>query len=61
MVGSHHVCFGESYAPFFIAKNTPVFTLFVQRVFFFLLLRLDVVFRLDFCSDLVLSLHQGVF
>jgi hypothetical protein len=27
----------------------------------FLLLRLALVFRLDFCSDLVLSLHQGVF
>jgi hypothetical protein len=26
----------------------------------FLLLRLAFVFRLDFCSDLVLSLHQGV-
>jgi hypothetical protein len=35
MVGSHHVCLGESYAPFFIAKNTLVFTLFVQRVFSF--------------------------
>jgi hypothetical protein len=27
----------------------------------FLLLRLAFVFCLDFCSDLVLSLHQGVF
>jgi hypothetical protein len=27
----------------------------------FLLLRLAFVFRLDFCSDLVLSLHQGEF
>jgi hypothetical protein len=27
----------------------------------FLLLRLAFIFRLDFCSDLVLSLHQGVF
>jgi hypothetical protein len=27
----------------------------------FLLLRLAFVFHLDFCSDLVLSLHQGVF
>jgi hypothetical protein len=27
----------------------------------FLELRLAFVFRLDFCSDLVLSLHQGVF
>jgi hypothetical protein len=27
----------------------------------FLLLRLAFVFRLDLCSDLVISLHQGVF
>jgi hypothetical protein len=27
----------------------------------FLLLRLAFVFCLDFCSDLILSLHQGVF
>jgi hypothetical protein len=27
----------------------------------FLELRLAFVFRLDFCSDLVISLHQGVF
>jgi hypothetical protein len=27
----------------------------------FLLLRLAFVFRLDLCSDLVVSLHQGVF
>jgi hypothetical protein len=35
MFGSYHVCFEESYAPFFIAKNTPVFTLTVQWVFSF--------------------------
>jgi hypothetical protein len=35
MVGSHHVCFGEIHAPFFISKNTLVFTLIVQRVFSF--------------------------
>jgi hypothetical protein len=34
-VGSHHVCFGERLTPFFIAKNTPFFTLIVQRVFSF--------------------------
>jgi hypothetical protein len=27
----------------------------------FLLLRLVFIFRLDFCSDLIISLHQGVF
>jgi hypothetical protein len=35
MVGSHHVCFGGGWTPFFIAKNTLVFTLIVQRVFSF--------------------------
>jgi hypothetical protein len=34
-VGSHYVCFGERLTPFFIAKNTLVFTLIVQRVFSF--------------------------
>jgi hypothetical protein len=32
-----------------------------NECFLFLELRLAFVFRLDFCSDLVLSLHQGVF
>jgi hypothetical protein len=35
MVGSHHVWFGGRHTSFFIAKNTLVFTLFVQRVFSF--------------------------
>jgi hypothetical protein len=38
--------FGGRHTSFFIAKNTLVFTLH---------------FCLDFCSDLVISLHQGVF
>jgi hypothetical protein len=32
MVGSHHVGFGGRHTPFFIAKNTLVFTLIVQWV-----------------------------
>jgi hypothetical protein len=32
-----------------------------MSVLFFLLLHLAFVFRLDFCLDLVLSFHQGVF
>jgi hypothetical protein len=48
--------FWRGYTPFFIAKNTLVFTLFVQRVFSFLVLCLAFVFRLDFCSELVGSL-----
>jgi hypothetical protein len=61
MVVSHHVCFGEILTPFFIAKNTLVFTLIVQRVFSFSRTAFGFLFRLDFCSDLVISLHQGVF
>jgi hypothetical protein len=62
MVRSHHVSFGESYAPFFITKNTLVFTLIVQRVFSFSATAFSFCFCLDFCSDLVISLlHQGVF
>jgi hypothetical protein len=61
MVGSHQVCIGGSYAPFFIAKNTLVFILIVQRVFSFSATVFSFRFHLDFCSDLVLSLYQGVF
>jgi hypothetical protein len=61
MVGSDHVCFGERLTPFFIAKNTLVFTLFVQRVFSFSRTAFSFRFCLDFCSDLVISLHQSVF
>jgi hypothetical protein len=46
---------------FSFAKNTLFFTLIIQRVFSFSQLRLAFIFRLDFCSDLVLSLYQGVF
>jgi hypothetical protein len=46
---------------FFIAKNTIFFTLIVQRVFSFSRTAFSFLFCLDFCSDLVLSLHQGVF
>jgi hypothetical protein len=53
--------FWRWHTPFFIAKNTLVFILIVQRVFSFSSTALAFVFRLDFCSDLVISLHQGVF
>jgi hypothetical protein len=46
---------------FFIAKNTLVFTLIIQRVFSFSRTAFSFLFRLDFCLDLVISLHQGVF
>jgi hypothetical protein len=59
-VGSHYVYFGERLTPFFIAKNTLIFTLIVQQVFFFLLLHLAFFFALIFVQ-ILLSLHQGVF
>jgi hypothetical protein len=47
---------------FSFAKNTPIFTLIVSTsVLLFLELRLAFIFRLDLCSDLVISFYQGVF
>jgi hypothetical protein len=47
---------------FSFAKNTQFFTLTVlMSVPLFLELRLAFVFHLDLCSDLVISLHQGIF
>jgi hypothetical protein len=54
-------CFGERLTPFFIAKNTLVFTLIVKRVFSFSATAFSLYFLLDFCSNLVLSLYQSVF
>jgi hypothetical protein len=62
MVGSHHVCFGERAMLHFSLPRTLQFSLFsFNECSLFLLLRLAFVFRLDFCSDLVISLHKGVF
>jgi hypothetical protein len=60
-IGSHHVCFGGRYTLFFIAKNTLVFTLIVQRVFSFSATAFSFLFCLHFCSDFVISLYQGEF
>jgi hypothetical protein len=53
--------FWRRHTLFFIAKNTLVFTLIVQRVFSFSGTAFSFHFRLDFYSDLVMSLYQGVF
>jgi hypothetical protein len=46
----------------FSLPRTLQFSLFsFNECSLFLLLRLAFVFRLDFCSDLLISLHQGVF
>jgi hypothetical protein len=50
------------HTPFFICREHSIFHSYRSTsVLFFLELRLAFIFRLDFCSDLVISLHQGVF
>jgi hypothetical protein len=51
--------FWRRFTCFSFAKNTPFFNLIVQRVFSFSATAF--IFCLDFCSDLVISLHQGIF
>jgi hypothetical protein len=53
--------FWRRFAHFLFAKNTPFFSLIVQRVFSFSRTAFSFRFRLHFCSDLVISLYQGVF
>jgi hypothetical protein len=58
----HIMFFLEEMNFIFIAKNTPFFHSYrLNECSLFLLLRLAYIFHLDFCSDLVLSLHHGVF
>jgi hypothetical protein len=53
MVGPQHVSFGKTHSVF-IATNTLVFTLIVQRLFsLFLVLHLAFIFHLDFCLELI--------
>jgi hypothetical protein len=61
MVGPQQISFGEDVLRFSFAKNTLFSLLLFNECSFFLELRLAFLFRLDFCSDLVISLHQGVF
>jgi hypothetical protein len=48
--------FWRRHTPFFIAKNTLFFTLFVQRVFSFSSTAFSLRFHHDFCSELFSSL-----
>jgi hypothetical protein len=58
---NQQIPFGEV-ALFFICQEHSVFHSYRSTsVLLFLELRLVFVFRLDFCSDLVISLYQGVF
>jgi hypothetical protein len=51
----------EKFPYFSFAKNTPFSLLSFNECSLFLELRLVFIFRLDLCSDLLISLHQGVF
>jgi hypothetical protein len=54
--------FGGRQTSLFICQEHSIFHSYrFNECSLFLLLHLAFVFRLDFCSDLVLSLHQGVF
>jgi hypothetical protein len=61
MVRSHHVSFGRDELAYHLPRTLRFSLLSFHECSLFLLLRLAFVFRLDLCSDHVLSLHQGVF
>jgi hypothetical protein len=61
MVGPQQIPFGEV-ALLFICQEQSVFhSIRFYECSLFLELRLSFDFRLDLCSDLVISFHQGVF
>jgi hypothetical protein len=49
------------YSLFICQEHSSFYSYRSTSVLFFLELRLAFIFHLDFCSDLVISLHQGVF
>jgi hypothetical protein len=61
MVGPQQISFGGDVLVFHLPRTLRFSLLSFNECSLFLELRLAFVFRLDFCSDLVLSLHQGVF
>jgi hypothetical protein len=61
MVGPQQISFGWDLLRFSLPRTFYFSLLSFNECSLFLELRLAFIFRLDFCSDLVLSLHQGVF
>jgi hypothetical protein len=61
MVGPQQISFGGDVLAFHLPRTLRFLLLSFNECSFFIELRLAFVFHLDFCSDLVLSLHQGVF
>jgi hypothetical protein len=61
MVGPQKISFGGDLLIFHLPRTLRFSLLSFNECSLFLELRLAFIFHLDFCSDLVLSLHQGVF
>jgi hypothetical protein len=61
MVGPQQISFGGDILIFHLPRTLRFSLLSFNACSLFLELRLAFIFGLDFCSDLVLSLHQGVF
>jgi hypothetical protein len=61
MVGPQQISFGGDLLAFHLPRTLYFSLLSFNECSLFLELRLAFVFCLDFCSDLVLYLHQGVF
>jgi hypothetical protein len=61
MVGPQQIYFGEELLRFSLPRTLHFSLLSFNECSLFLLLHLAFFFHLDFCSDLVISLYQGVF
>jgi hypothetical protein len=61
MVGPQQISFGGDVLVFHLPRTLYFSLLSFNECSLFLELCLAFIFCLDFCSDLVLSLHQGVF
>jgi hypothetical protein len=61
MVGPQQISFGEDLLAFHLPRTLRFSLLSFNECSLFLELHLAFIFRLDLCSDLVISLYQGVF
>jgi hypothetical protein len=61
MVVPQQISFGGDLLAFHLPRTLYFSLLSFNECSLFLELRLAFIFRLDFCSDLVLCLHQGAF
>jgi hypothetical protein len=61
MVGYQQISFGGDVLRFLLPRTLYFSLLSFNEFSLFLELHLAFIFCLDFCSDLVVSLHQGVF